>query len=142
MNNTIYDANNIFAKILRGEIPCTKIYEDENTFAFMDIMPRCDGHCLVLPKAPARNIFDIDPSDLASVMETTQKLSRAVMKAFDADGITIKQSNESAGDQAVFHLHVHIVPRFNGMRMPPYTGKMEEPDVLEANAAKIRAALF
>lgn len=141
MTNNTYDSDNIFAKILRGEIPCTKIYENENTIAFMDIMPRCDGHCLVLPKAPARNIFDIDPADLASVMETTQILSRAVMKAFNADGITIKQSNERAGDQAVFHLHVHIIPRFDGVRMPPYTGKMEEPDVLEANAAKIRAAL-
>ena len=141
MTDHIYDTDNIFAKILRGEIPSTKIYEDNKTFALMDIMPRCDGHCLVLPKAPARNIFDIDPADLASVMETTQLLSRAVMKAMNADGITIKQSNELAGDQVVFHLHVHIVPRYNGVRMPPYTGKMEEPDVLEANAAKIRAAL-
>ena len=141
MTDHTYDNDNIFAKILRGEIPCTKIYEDNKTFAFMDIMPRCDGHCLVLPKAPARNIFDVNPEDLASVMETTQKLSRAVMKAFNADGITIKQSNEPAGDQAVFHLHVHIIPRFNGVRMPPYTGKMEEPKKLEANAAKIRAEL-
>ncbi len=141
MTEKIYDNDNIFAKILRGEIPCTKIYEDKKTYAFMDIMPRCDGHCLVLPKAPARNIFDIDPVDLAAVMETTQILSRAVMKAMNADGITIKQSNELAGDQAVFHLHVHIIPRFDGTRMPPYTGKMESSDVLEANAAKIRAAL-
>ena len=141
MNKAMYDTNNIFAKIIRGEIPAVELFENSKTIAFMDIMPRCDGHCLVLPKAPARNIFDVDPIDLAFVMETVQKLSRAVMKAMNADGITIKQSNEPAGDQAVFHLHVHIIPRFNGVRMPPYTGKMESPNVLEANAAKIRASI-
>ncbi len=141
MTSIDYDDNNIFAKILRGEMPATKIYEDAKTFAFMDIMPRGDGHCLVMPKAPARNILDIDPSDLAAVMETVQKISRAIVPAFDADGITIQQFNEPAGGQVVFHLHVHVIPRFAGVRLRPHTGKMEKPEILEENAAKIRAAL-
>jgi len=141
MTSTAYDNNNIFAKILRGEMPATKIYEDEQTFAFMDIMPRGDGHCLVLPKAASRNILDIEPADLAAVMETVQKISRAIIPAFDADGITIQQFNEPAGGQVVFHLHVHIIPRFAGVRLRPHTGEMEKPEVLEKNAAKIIAAL-
>ena len=141
MTDHTYDNDNIFAKILRGEMPAVKLYEDEKTFAFMDIMPRGDGHCLVMPKAPARNILDIKPEDMAAVMETAQKLSRAIIKAFGADGITIQQFNEPAGGQVVFHLHVHVIPRFEGVRLRPHTGEMEKSDVLEANAAKIRAAL-
>lgn len=141
MNSAIYDPNNIFAKILRGEMPAVKLYEDEKTFAFMDIMPRGDGHCLVMPKAPARNILDIEPKDMAAVMVTVQKLSHAIIKAFGADGITVQQFNEPAGGQVVFHLHVHVIPRFEGVRLRPHTGEMESSDILEANAAKIRAAL-
>jgi histidine triad (HIT) family protein len=136
-----YDENNIFAKMLRDEIPAVKIYEDEMTFAFMDIMPRGDGHCLVVPKAPSRNILDVEPKDMAAVMETVQKISRAIIKAFHADGITIQQFNEPAGGQVVFHLHVHVIPRFDGEPLRPHTGEMEQQEILEANAVKIRAAL-
>jgi histidine triad (HIT) family protein len=136
-----YDDTNVFAKILRGELPSHKIYEDADTFAFMDIMPRGDGHCLVIPKQPSRNIFDADPESLAAVMRTTQKLARAVMKAFSADGVTVQQFNEPAGGQVVFHLHVHILPRFEGVALKPHTGQMEKPEILAVNAEKIMAAL-
>lgn len=136
-----YDDNNVFAKILRGEIPSHKLYEDEATFAFMDIMPRGEGHCLVIPKQPARNILDVAPDSLAAVAATTQKLARAVVKAFSADGVTVQQFNETAGGQVVFHLHVHVLPRFEGVALKPHTGEMEKPEVLAANAGKIRAAL-
>jgi len=136
-----YDDSNVFAKILRGDLPAERLYEDEHTLAIMDIMPRGDGHCLVIPKAPARNILDVEPGSLARVMETTQKLARAVIKAFSANGVTIQQFNESAGGQVVFHLHVHVIPRFDGVAMKPHTGTMEEADVLKANADMIRAAL-
>lgn len=136
-----YDDTNVFAKILRGELPAHKLYEDDDTFAMMDIMPRGDGHCLVIPKKPSRNIFDVEPESLAAVMRTVQKLSRAVTKAFRADGVTIQQFNEKAGGQVVFHLHVHVLPRFEGVALKPHTGAMEKPEILAANAEKIRAAL-
>ena len=136
-----YDPDNVFAKILRGELPAHKLYEDDDTFAFMDIMPRGDGHCLVIPKAAARNILDVDAGDLAAVMATAQKLAKAVMTAFEADGVTVQQFNEPAGGQVVFHLHFHIIPRFEGVALKPHTGSMEDQNVLAANAEKIRAAL-
>ena len=138
---TIYDDQNVFAKILRGEMPCEKLYEDEHTFVIMDIMPRAAGHCLVLPKAPARNILDIEGGSLAAVAATTQRMAIAVKAAFGADGVTIQQFNEAAGGQVVFHLHVHVIPRHEGIRLGPHTGEMEKPDVLKTNADKIRAAL-
>ena len=138
---TAYDDTNIFAKILRGEMPAHKVYEDGDTLAFMDIMPRGDGHCLVLPKQPSRNLLDVDADSLAAVMRTTQKIARAVMRAFAADGVTVQQFNEPAGGQVVFHLHVHVIPRFEGVGLKPHTGQMEKPDVLAANAEKIRTAL-
>src|ERR1043165_3272356 len=104
-----YDSNNIFAKILRGELPCHKVYEDDKVLAFLDIMPRAPGHTLVLPKAAARNILDIAPDDLAAVALVSQKVARAALKVFNADGITIQQFNEGAGGQVVFHLHMHII---------------------------------
>jgi histidine triad (HIT) family protein len=136
-----YDPNNVFAKILRGEMPSHKLYEDADTFAFMDIMPRGDGHCLVIPKRPSRNIFDIEPDSLAAVYRTVQRLSRAATKAFDADGVTIQQFNEPAGGQVVFHAHVHVIPRFDGVALKPHTGKMADQGLLAAQAEKIRAAL-
>ncbi len=136
-----YDNDNIFARILRGKIPATILCEDDMTLAFMDIMPRADGHCLVIPKAPSRNILDVKPQDIAAVMQTVQKISRAVMKGFDADGLTIQQFNEQAGGQMVFHLHVHVIPRFDGVRLGPHTGIMADTDLLEKNAEIIRAAL-
>lgn len=136
-----YDTNNVFAKILRGELPAHKLYEDADTFALMDIMPRGDGHCLVIPKKPSRNILDVEQDSLAAVARTTQKLARAVKKAFAADGVTVQQFNEQAGGQVVFHLHVHVLPRFEGVALRPHTGQMEKPEVLAANAEKIKAAL-
>ncbi|MBD3844984.1 HIT family protein [Bosea sp. SSUT16] len=136
-----YDPSNVFAKILRGELPSQTVYEDAETLAIMDIMPRADGHVLVLPKAACRNIFDAPPEALKAVALTTQKLSHAVKAAFDADGLTIQQFNESAGGQVVFHLHVHVMPRFEGVALRPHTGAMEKPEILAAHAEKIRAAL-
>lgn len=141
MTDHAYDDSNVFARILRGELPAHKIYEDDATFALMDIMPRGDGHCLVLPKAPSRNIFDVDQASLAAVMRTVQKVSRAACAAFGADGLTIQQFNEPAGGQVVFHLHVHVIPRFAGVALRPHTGEMADQAVLAAQAEKIRAAL-
>jgi histidine triad (HIT) family protein len=136
-----YDNDNIFAKILRGEIPSHKICEDDETYAFMDIMPRGPGHALVIPKKPARNILDVDPASLAAVMRTVQRVGRAAMKTFDAPGLTIQQFNEAEGGQVVFHLHVHVIPRFAGIALKPPAGPMEDSKVLAENAAKISAAL-
>jgi histidine triad (HIT) family protein len=135
-----YDEQNVFAKILRGEMPCHKVYEDEATLAFMDIMPRGEGHTLVIPKAPARNILDAEPQALADTINTVQKVARAVKKAFNADGVTVQQFNEVAGGQVVFHLHVHVIPRFEGVAMKP-PGTMGDPQTLARNAEKVRAAL-
>ncbi len=135
-----YDQNNIFAKILRGEIPSIELYEDDETFAFMDIMPRADGHHLVIPKTSARNILDASPDQLAACMGTVQKLSRAAMKAFSADGITLQQFSETAGGQEVFHLHFHILPRHEGINLRP-PGVMVETPVLKEQAERIIAAL-
>lgn len=136
-----YDPSNVFAKILRGELPSQTVYEDAETLAIMDIMPRADGHVLVIPKAPCRNLFDAPPEALKAIALTMQKLGRAVTAAFAADGLTIQQFNEPAGGQVVFHLHVHVMPRFEGVALRPHTGAMEKPEVLAANAEKIRAAL-
>ena len=136
-----YDANNIFAKILRGELPCYKIYEDDKALAFLDIMPRASGHALVLPKAPARNILDISPDDLAHVMKVAQKIAKVSVQTFGADGVTIQQFNENAGGQVVFHLHMHVIPRKAGVAMKPPATEKEKPEVLADNALKLSAAL-
>ncbi|MGE0847087.1 MAG: HIT family protein [Flavobacteriaceae bacterium] len=136
-----YDENNIFAKILRGELPCHKVYEDDKTLAFMDIMPRADGHALVIPKAASRNLLDIDPADMAAVMATVQKIARAQMKAFGATGITVQQFNEPSGGQVVFHTHVHVLPRHEGVKLRPHTGEMADNAVLAKMAEKLKAAL-
>jgi histidine triad (HIT) family protein len=135
-----YDPNNIFAKIIRGELPCHKVFEDEVAFAFMDIMPRADGHVLVIPKAAARGLLDIAPADLAALMPRVQKVARAAQKAMGADGLTLQQFNESAGGQVVFHLHFHILPRWEGVALRP-PGTMAPPELLAATAAKIAAAI-
>jgi histidine triad (HIT) family protein len=136
-----YDPNNIFAKILRSELPCYKVYEDDKVLAFLDIMPRSAGHTLVLPKAPARNILDIGADDLSHVITAAQKIAKAAIKAFSADGITIQQFNEGAGGQVVFHLHLHIIPRKAGVAMKPPASEKEKPDVLAENAKKLAAAI-
>lgn len=141
MSAPSYDPNNIFARIIRGELPCHKVYETEHVLAIMDIMPRGDGHVLVLPKAPARNILDIDTASLATLFQGVQTIARAVKTAFDAEGLTIQQFSESAGGQVVFHLHVHVIPRWDGVKLRPHTGEMAPNEVLAAHAAKIRAVL-
>ncbi len=136
-----YDTNNVFAKILRGEIPSHKVYEDDSVIAFMDVMPQGPGHTLVVPKAASRNLLDADPAVLAKLLPVAQKIAHAVKSAFAADGVSVFQYNEPAGGQSVFHLHVHVVPRFEGVALKPHSGKMEDGAVLAANAEKVRQAL-
>jgi len=136
-----YDSNNIFARILRGEIPSTRVYEDDAVVAFMDVMPQAPGHTLVVPRAPSRNLLDADPAVLARGIAVVQRIAVAVKRAFAADGVTVIQFNEAAAGQTVFHLHFHVIPRFDGVALKPHTGGMERPEVLQANAEKIRKAL-
>ncbi len=136
-----YDSNNVFAKILRGEIPSHRVHEDAHTVAFMDVMPQGPGHTLILPKAACRNLLDADAATLAHILPVVQKIARAAKAAFAADGISIIQYNEAAGGQSVFHLHFHVIPRFVGIKLKPHTGDMESGDVLAVNAAKLKAAL-
>ena len=138
---TAYDSNNIFVKILRGEFPCYKVYEDGHVLAFLDIMPRSPGHTLVIPKAPARNILDINVDDYLHVARATHRIAAAAKKAFDADGITVQQFNEAAGGQVVFHLHVHVMPRQDGIALLPPASRKEDTKVLEDNTAKLIAVL-
>jgi histidine triad (HIT) family protein len=138
---TAYDTNNIFAKILRGEFPCYKVYENDHVLAFLDIMPRVPGHTLVIPKAPARNILDITPDDFAHVARGTHKIAAAAMKAFKAQGITVQQFSEAASGQVVYHLHMHVMPRHDGIALLPPASRKEDAKVLEENAAKLIAAL-
>jgi len=135
-----YDPENVFAKILRGEIPSFKLYEDDETYVFLDIMPRVDGHLLVIPKTPARNMLDASPAQLAACLATVQKMGHAVIKAFGADGVTLQQFNEAAGGQEVFHLHFHVLPRHDGLAMRP-PGVIADMDVLKGHADQIIAAL-
>lgn len=141
MTSAAYDTNNIFAKILRGEIPAHKVYEDTNVLAFMDVMPQATGHVLVVPKAASRNILDADPATLGALIVTVQKVAIAAEEAFEADGVTIMQFNEAPAGQSVFHLHFHVIPRHEGVPLRPHSGKMEDGAVLAANAEKIREAL-
>lgn len=136
-----YDEGNVFAKILRGDMPSYKIYEDDDTFAFLDVMPRADGHTLVIPKSKAINLFDVDDATVAAVMRTVRRLAPAVRDAFGAGGLLIQQFNEPAAGQTVFHFHVHIIPRWEDVPLKPHAGVMEKADVLTANAEKLRARL-
>lgn len=138
---TNYSSENLFAKILRGELPSHKVYEDETTLAFMDVMPRADGHTLVIPKAPARNILDIEALSLANLIIKTQRIAIATKTAMKADGITIQQNSESAGGQVVFHFHIHILPRYEGIELHPPLAAMADPSVLAAQASLIRTAM-
>jgi histidine triad (HIT) family protein len=137
-----YDANNVFGKILRGEIPCHKVYEDDHTLAFMDVMPQVDGHCLVIPKQGSRNLMDADPAVLAHVIASTQMVARAAVKAMGAAGCQIRQFNESVAGQTVFHLHFHILPLTDGESIRPHTGKMADHAVLAEQAKRIAAAIL
>ncbi len=135
-----YDPNNIFAKILRGEAPCVKVYEDDVSFAFLDIMPRADGHTLIVPKVQPRNLFDIEPEDLARFMPALQKVARAVMAGMAAEGLTLQQFNETAGGQLVFHLHFHLLPRWTGVSLRPPGGPIQSAEALRPHAERIIAA--
>ena len=135
-----YDQDNIFGKILRGEMPCHKVYEDANTFAFLDIMPRADGHTLIIPKSPSRNLLDASDGDLATTIAVVKTIGRAAMTAFDAPGLLIQQFNEAEAGQIVFHLHFHVLPRHDGVPLRP-PGQMGGNDVLAAHAERIRTAL-
>ena len=135
-----YDDQNVFAKILRGELPSETVFETDGAIAIMDIMPRTDGHVLVLPKKPCRNILDADIYQLTACVELTKRVSQAVLMAFNADGVTIQQFNEAAGGQEVFHLHFHILPRHDGVGLRP-PGTMEDPVVVKKNCEKIRAVI-
>jgi histidine triad (HIT) family protein len=136
-----YDDANVFAKILRGELPSHRIYETDRVLAFMDVMPRGEGHALVIPKAKARNILDAEPDELAHLIKAVQIVARASKEAFGADGVTIQQFNESAGGQVVFHLHVHVIPRKQGVALKPPASEKEKPEVLAEQAEKLKAAL-
>jgi histidine triad (HIT) family protein len=136
-----YDRNNVFARILRGEIPAHKVFEDEHTLAFMDVMPQADGHALVIPKAEAENLFDLPGPALSATILTTQRVARAVQKAFAAPGILIAQLNGSAAGQSVFHLHFHVLPRHEGLDLRFHARDMADPALLAAHAARVRSAL-
>ena len=136
-----YDNNNIVAKILRGEIPSVKVFEDSKTLAFMDVMPEADGHVLVIPKEPAQDMLDLSPEGLTAMMATVQRVAKAADKALAPDGILIKQYNRAAAGQSVFHIHFHIVPRWEGLAVAPHGTAMVDAARLEPIAAKIRSAL-
>lgn len=136
-----YDPNNIFARILRGEVPAYRVHEDERTLAFLDVMPQSDGHTLVLPKAPAENLFDLDPEMAAAVMRAGQRIAGAVKRAFNADGITLMQFNGPVAGQTVFHFHLHVVPRYAGQPLRSHGRKMADAALLEEHARRIREAL-
>lgn len=136
-----YDRNNVFARILRGEIPTHRVYEDDLTLAFMDVMPQADGHTLIIPKVEAENILDTPPEALSAVVLTTQRVARAVRKAFDAPGILIAQLNGRTAGQSVFHMHFHVVPRREGLELRFHARDMADPKLLAEHAARIRAAL-
>ncbi len=136
-----YDPDNIFAKILRGEAPCVKVYEDDVSLAFMDVMPRADGHTLVIPKAPARTLFDLNPEVLARFMPAVQKVGRAVMAGMKAEGLKLEQYNEPASGQQVYHLHVHLLPCWTGVAIRPPNGPFQSAEKLKPLADRIIAAL-
>jgi histidine triad (HIT) family protein len=136
-----YDSNNVFAKILRGEVPCAKVYEDRETLAFMDVMPQAEGHVLVIPKEPAENVFELSPAGAAALMATAQKVAKAVRNGLNTPGIMIAQLNGAAAGQSVFHVHFHIIPRSGGADFGLHARDMEKPEKLKAVAEKIKAAL-
>lgn len=135
-----YDPNNIFGKILRGEIPAHKVYEDDVALAFMDIMPRAEGHVLVIPKEGARGLLDVSPATLSELMKRVQHVAGALQRAFKADGLTLHQFNESAGGQVIYHLHFHLLPRWDGVALRP-PGTMADNDKLAEQAEKVRAEM-
>ena len=133
----IYDEQNIFAKVLRGEIPSYKVYENEHTFAFLDIMPRSPGHTLVIPKAAVRGILDISADEFTEVARTTRKIALAAVAAFNAGGVIIQQFSEPASGQVVLHMHVHVMPMTEGVDLLPAQTRREDPEVLKQHAIRL-----
>ena len=138
---SVYDPDNIFAKILNGDIPSHTIFEDDAVKVIMDVMPQADGHALVIPKAASRNLLDADAGGLGAVFQVVQKIAQAAKQAFEADGVTVQQFNEAAGGQSVFHLHVHVIPRHDGVPLRGHAGGMADQEVLAEHAARYRAIL-
>jgi histidine triad (HIT) family protein len=138
---TAYDDQNVFAKILRGEIPCFEVFRDDRSFAFLDIMPRSAGHTLVIPRAPARGILDIADDDLAAVARTAKRIAIAAMTAFEAEGIILQQFSEPASGQVVLHLHMHVMPVRAGVELLPAQTRKEDMAVLADHAKRMIAAL-
>lgn len=136
-----YDPDNVFAKILRGEAPAHRVYEDDRALAFMDIMPQADGHTLVIPKCPARDIFDVPAEDLAHTVVVTQRVANAVQRVFAADGVMVAQLSGAAAGQTVFHLHFHILPRHVGVAFRPHARDVAPAERLAEHAARIRHVL-
>jgi histidine triad (HIT) family protein len=136
-----YDPNNIFAKIVRGEAPCFKVYEDAHTLAFMDIMPQAEGHTLVIPKEGAESIFDLSPDAAAAMIKTTKKIAAAVQEVTKAPGILLAQLNGQAAGQTVFHIHFHVIPRWNGLDLKLHARETANFEQLKALAAKIATAV-
>lgn len=136
-----YDNDNIFAKILRDEAPAFKVFEDEYSLAFMDVMPQIDGHTLVIPKDPAQDLLTVDPEILGHTIQTVQKVGAAVKQAFDAPGVMLAQLNGAAAGQTVFHLHFHIMPRYEGLEFRMHAREMADFDLLAEHAERIKAAL-
>ncbi len=137
-----YDPNNIFARIVRGEIPCVRVYEDADTLAFMDLMPQSEGHALIVPKVAGENLLDTPPESVAAAIRTTQRIARAAKAAFGPPGLIITQFNGPAAGQTVFHLHFHVIPVYTEAGLRLHAREKVSADVLEANAARIRAALL
>ena len=137
----VYDPNNIFAKIVRGEAPCFKVYEDDHTLAFMDIMPQAEGHTLVIPKASAESIFDLSPDAAAALIKTTKKVAAAVKEVLNAPGILVAQLNGAAAGQTVFHIHFHVIPRSSGLDLKLHARETANFEQLKALGAKIAAAI-
>ncbi|WP_019223772.1 HIT family protein [Bartonella rattaustraliani] len=136
-----YDNNNIFAQLIRNEIPSVRVYEDDDVIAFMDIMPQAPGHTLVIPRKGSRNLLDAETETLFPVIKAVQKIANAAQKAFQADGITVMQFNESASQQTVYHLHFHVIPRMEGVELSLHHGVITPTEILEEHAKKIRSAL-
>ena len=137
----VYDNENIFAKILRKELPSEIVFEDNKTLVIMDIMPRIDGHMLVIPKTPCRNILDATQDQLTACITTVQKICKGAMEAFNVEGVTVQQFNETAGGQEVFHLHFHILPRGIGTKLRPHDGTIADPEILKVHADRMRLVL-
>lgn len=136
-----YQDDNVFAKILRGELPAHKVWEDEYSLAFMDLMPQVDGHTLVIPKYPATDLLDLDPAWMGPTLATTQRVARAVKQAFAADGIMLVQLSGAAAGQTVFHVHFHILPRSEGLDMRMHARDPAPAELLAEHARRIRAVL-